>query len=133
MSEFGLQEVGKPISPAVLANLHEGALRLGARHRTAFAGNWRASLDAPARVAATIAALHASTQLMEAMSWLLRAQAEVASVPRAPAQWRAGPAPSLRAPGGTSRSALTGERADLARAVDILYRDIVATDAGTHA
>ncbi len=124
MTENALQEGGGPISPAVLANLHEGAMRLGARHRAAFAGNWRVALDAPARAAATIAALHASTQLMEAMSWLLRAQAEVASVPRAPAAWRAGPATATRA--------LTGERADLARAVDILYRDIVATDAGSH-
>ena len=100
-------------------------MRLGARHRAAFAGNWRTSLDAPARATATIAALHASTQLMEAMSWLLRAQAEVASVPRAPAAWRAGPATPTRV--------LTGERADLVRAVDTLYRDIVATDAGSHA
>ena len=105
------------VPPAVLAQLHGDAMRLGARIRATFPGDWRDTLAPHARARATIAALHASTQLMEAMSWLLRAQAGSLGT----ATWHAG--------ASTPVPALGTERAGIATAIDRLYADIIAADA----
>ncbi len=112
----GLQEV----DPTLLASLHEAAMRLGSEARKRFAGEWRPA-DPAARAVATVAGLTVSTQLMEAMSWLLSAQAVAAGERRdpGPATWHAGPAD----PAGI---ASIGE---LAETTDRLYRRIIQADA----
>ena len=116
MAGGGLQEV----DPALLDSLHTRAMDLGIEARRRFAGDWRSSLNPASHAAATIAAANVSTQLMEAMSWLLTAQAVSVGERKdpGPAVWRA-PATSA------GQRALLGE---LAESVDRLYRRIVEVD-----
>ena len=105
----------------LVSQLHDMALRLGEEARRQFAGDWRQGMDAPMRATATIGAAVVSTRLMEAMTWLLTAQAVVAREVRdpGPARWQAGAQPA----------ALAGRLGELAAAVDRLYGRIVAADA----
>jgi hypothetical protein len=100
-----------------LARLHGVARHLAEDMRQRLAGDWRAGLDARGRAAATLAATNLSTRLMEAVNWLLTAQAVAAGevADPGPAVWRAGPStvPSKDA---------------LAVAVERLYRRIMELD-----
>lgn len=118
MAETALQGV----DAATLAALHDDAMRLGARLRAAFPGSWRDRLDPAARATVTIAALLASTQLMEAMSWLLRAQSG-----------RMSPSPAWHAGRATAAAALGPERGAVAAGIDRLYARVIATDAAARA
>ena len=107
------------VEPAeTLAMLHDAAIRLGDMARDSFSGDWRAGLEPAPRAAATIAALAASTQLMEAMSWLLTRQAVLLGETPEPllTVWRA------RTP---DFDALRGDGRELAKSIDRLYRHIV--------
>jgi len=112
----GLQEVDQ----ALLKSLHQTAMQLGQDVRRRFTGDWRPA-DPAQRARATVAGMTVSTQLMEAMSWLLSAQAVAAGERRdpGPPAWHAGPAD----PAGI---ASIGE---LAETTDRLYRRIVQADA----
>ena len=117
MARGGLQEVDM----GLVSRLHDTALRLGEEARRQFAGDWRHGMDAPTRATATIGATVVSTRLMEAMTWLLTAQAVSAREIRdpGPATWHAGAQPSE----------LRGHLGELAVAVDRLYARIVQADA----
>lgn len=140
MAGRGLQEVDQ----ALLASLHASAMQLGQEARRRLGGDWREGLAGEAHVAATLAGMRVSTQLMEAMSWLLTAQA-VAVGERddpGPAVWRlaaaATPEPATAGFGklgsappavaATAPAPLPAGIAELAAAVDRLYRRIVQLD-----
>lgn len=111
---------------AALATLHAEAIRLNRESWKVFGDGWRDGMAGPAHTAATIAALRVQTRLMEAMSWLLTAQAVAAGDTRdpGPPTWRAGV---------VDETVLSGDRAGLAAAVGELYRRVVALDAGMRA
>lgn len=114
MGQGGLQGV----DARELAWLHTAALRLSEEARRQQLGGWRDGLDARAGALATLAATALNTRLMEAMNWLLTAQAVAANelADPGPAAWRA--LPWAAPPDG-----------ELAVAVDRLYRRIVQLDA----
>ncbi|TRW15106.1 hypothetical protein [Glacieibacterium frigidum] len=111
--ETGLQE-------ARLAELHTRALRLRDAWSAAWSGLVPVPGDAPTRAHAALARLAASTQLMEAISWLLVRHAGDAT-------------PTRRHAGAHAPRGLTGERATVAAAIDRLYGEILALDAGHEA
>ena len=109
----GLQEVDR----AELAQLHDAALQLAKQLRRQQTGDWRRGLDARTTAAATLAATALSTRLMEAVNWLLTAQAVAAGelADPGPAMWRPG-----RPPASTDGA--------LAVAVEHLYRRVRQLD-----
>lgn len=110
MAVSGVQE-------ARLAALHTRALRLRDALQAAWSGPVPVPGDAATRAQAAHARLTAATQLMETISWLLVRHAGDVT----PRRWHAG----TRPPRG-----LTGERATVAVAIDRLYAEVLAIDAG---
>ncbi len=115
---MGLQGVDQ----AEVAALHRTALGLGVAVAQRLRSDWRKGLPARERAAATVAAIGVETRVMEALSWLLTAQAvALGEAPDpGPAAWRAaGPLPAMP----------QGPEAELAAAVEALYRRVVRLDA----
>ena len=118
MAATGLQGVDRGEVEA----LHRTALGLGAAAAQRLRSDWRRGLPPRTRAAATLAAIGVETRLTEALSWLLTAQAVALgeTADPGPAAWRAaGALPELP----------PGPQADLAAAVEQLYRRVVRLDA----
>ena len=113
MAGGGLQEV----DARELAQLHSSALSLAETLRRLLASDWRSGLAARERATATVTATALGARLMEAVNWVLTAQAVAAGeLPDpGPATWRAGP--SAAPPQGK-----------LAVEVERLYRRIMQLD-----
>jgi hypothetical protein len=102
---------------ARLVELHATALDLRDAMNAAFAQPSRVHGDAETRARAAMARLTAATQMMEIMSWLLVRHAGSDLQMR----WHT----QLQAPRG-----LSGQRATVAAAIDRLYAELVAINAG---